>query len=164
EVRDEVHPVTDAEYRRDLERRRLRRRNVLAVHRVRTAAENDPRRRPLADEFDRPRWRMNLGVDARLANTASDELCVLRAVIDDENSRAHQRRHSEGSSTRNSTCLLSRARIAAAGVPYSHPQAPPGLTLSASPCESDMRPMRISSSTRGHRLPAAPAFGSSLVP
>src|SRR5205823_10723632 len=76
---------------------------------------------------------MDLRVNARLAHATRDELRVLRAVIDDENARAHQRRHSDGSRTRNSTCLLSRSRIAADGVPNNQPQASPGFTINVSP-------------------------------
>src|SRR3954466_6247274 len=103
QVRDEVHPVADAEDRRDLERGRLGGRHVLAVNRVRAAAEDDAGWRPLANPLDGARRRMDLRVDARLTHPPRDELSVLRTVVDDEDTRAHQRRHSAGSRTRNST-------------------------------------------------------------
>src|SRR5689334_25124289 len=77
QVCDEVHAVADAEHRCDLEGGRLRRRDVLAVNRVWTTAEDDAGRRPLPNPFDGPRRRMDLRVDPRLADAARDQLSVL---------------------------------------------------------------------------------------
>src|SRR5439155_26479882 len=77
--------------------------------------------------------RTNPGGHTSLPNPPREGLRVLRAVIEDENARAHQWRHSDGSRTRNSTCFVSRSRMAADGVPKSQPHASPGFTINVSP-------------------------------
>src|SRR5438045_6611904 len=74
EIRHEIHPVAHAQYRRDLERGQLRRRDVVAVYGVWTAAENDSRRRLLTYPFSRSRRRVNLRVHARVAHHARNQL------------------------------------------------------------------------------------------
>src|SRR5256885_770572 len=74
---DEIHPVAHAEHGCDLERCELRCRNVLAVHRVRPAAQDDPGRGPVTNPLDRTCGRVDLRVDARLTNAPGDQLGVL---------------------------------------------------------------------------------------
>ena len=123
--RDELHPVTDAEYRRDVEERGIGSRDVLAVNRIGAAAQNDPGRIPFADPLERARGRMNLGIHARLSNAARYELGVLCAVIEDEYPAGHR--------VSISTSSVSRSRSAAVQRPVSQPHASPGLTRSVFP-------------------------------
>src|SRR3954468_625727 len=87
-MREELHDVTDTEDRRDVEELRVRRWRAVLVHGARTAAENDPRRLPVANPIDASRRRVNLGIHSRFADASRDQLRELRAVIDDENAGA----------------------------------------------------------------------------
>src|SRR5262249_28864578 len=93
-MRDELHAVADGEHRSDIEQLRWRRWSAILVHGVGPAAQNDAGGIPLADPRDAARRRMDLGIHARFADAARDELCELRAVVDDEDSGRHEIRTS----------------------------------------------------------------------
>jgi hypothetical protein len=90
----DLHAVADAEDRdteagqRGIEVRRVR------IERARGAArEHDARRVPRPDRVERERRRMDLAVDALLAQPSRDELRELRAVVEDQDAiaRGHRR-------------------------------------------------------------------------
>src|SRR5436305_6568802 len=86
QVGDEVHAIANAEHRGDVERRLLGGGYVLAVNRIRSATKDDSGRRPLTNPVDGARRWMNLRIDTGFANASCDELRVLRAIVDDQNS------------------------------------------------------------------------------
>src|SRR5215467_9698265 len=86
---DQLHPITNAEHWGDIEQRGVSRRDILAVHRVRAAAQDDTRWVPLADPVQRPsRW-MNLRVHARFPDPARNQLGELGTVVQDQYSTRH---------------------------------------------------------------------------
>ena len=74
DVRDQLHPVADAEDGRDVEDPGVGEGNVVTIHRVRSAAKNDACRFPIPKPLDASAGRVNLGVNARFADTARDQL------------------------------------------------------------------------------------------
>ncbi len=87
EVRGELHAVAD-DQRGNAELQHLARtdRRGFGVNRLRTAGKNDRFRRELADFCDGVVERMDHGVDALLADPAGDQLCVLRAEVENQDS------------------------------------------------------------------------------
>src|SRR5687768_4807300 len=88
-MRDELHPIADAEYRCDVEEPGVGARSIVVVHGARSATENDDGRLPLPNPLERPRGRVNLRVNARLTNPPGDELSELRAVVEYEYPATH---------------------------------------------------------------------------
>ena len=107
--RNELHSVTNAKYRGDVEHGNVRERSPVGVDRIRTAAKNDSVGLPLSNPFYRARRRMNLRVDSRLPDTPRDELSVLRPEVQYEYPAAHR--------VMISTSLVSRSRIAEVHLP-----------------------------------------------
>ena len=112
QVRDQLHPVADAEDgHAELEQLRVRGGRTGVEHRARAAREDDPLRLESADESEVAARRVDLAVDVRLAYPAGDELRVLRSVIQDQDP-AHARYQVVGSSTspRSRSSSVSRCR------------------------------------------------------
>src|SRR5690606_38554834 len=84
-LRDELHAVADPENGyTELEQLLVQRRHVLVVHGRRAARKDDPLRQPLADEVGGYGRRVDLAVDALLADAPGNELRELRAVVEYE--------------------------------------------------------------------------------
>src|SRR5262249_23261039 len=84
EVQD-PHAVADAEHRHaEIDDRAIGERRALGVHARRTPGEDDALGRELANPRQRKVERMDLAVDALLADAAGDELRVLAAEIEDQ--------------------------------------------------------------------------------
>ena len=84
-LRDELRAVTDAQDRHaEFVHRGIDRWCALDMHRFRAAREDDARRLLRFDLGDRDRVRHDLAVDVSLAHPPRDELCVLRAEVDDQ--------------------------------------------------------------------------------
>jgi len=73
-----------APYLARLEKLGIGGRDVLAVYRGRPSGKDDASRIPFADPVHCPRRRVNLAVDVRLPNPPGDQLGVLGAEVDDE--------------------------------------------------------------------------------
>ncbi len=71
-------------------------RRAFFVNARRTAGENDPLRRQLFDFLRRDIVPNDLGIDLALAHPPGDDLRVLRAEIENENSRMRRRLHGMG--------------------------------------------------------------------
>src|SRR5687767_7267958 len=112
DVRDEVHAIADPQNRSDVEDRPIGRRDVFAVYRVGSTAQNDSGRIPVSNPFERSRGRMDLRVHPRLSYAARDELRVLGAVVQYEYPAAHK--------STISTCFVSRSSTAAVQRPVRH--------------------------------------------
>ena len=93
----QLFAVTDAEHRNaEAENGGVALGRCRVVDALRAAAQDDGARVERADRGQRQRARMDLAVDVAFAHAPRDELCVLRAVVEDENTVAgsHSRRPS----------------------------------------------------------------------
>ena len=92
QVRDELQAVADAEDgHAELEDARVDRRRALGVHAGRAARQDDGARSHRAELLEGEGARVDLAVDALLADAARDELRVLGAEVEDENELAGRR-------------------------------------------------------------------------
>ena len=159
DVRDELHTVTDAEHRRDVEQLGVRGRNVILVHRRRPAAQNDAGRLPVANPIDAARRRVDLGVYPRLAHAPRDQLRELGAHVENEDLGAHERMFSARGRKE-----LMRPRCAASPL-YSAAAAPP---VAPSARERDRprvaRPPRTAQRHRCAKRRAENALSSGRMP
>ncbi len=107
EMGEELHAVAKAENGGpQLEQRRIGGGDVLPVDRVRAAGEDDPLGVPVSDPLHGARGWMDLAIHVGFAHPSRNQLCVLRAKVDDQD-----RVHGEGRSpaNRSSTRSLGRA-------------------------------------------------------
>src|SRR6202049_3418674 len=74
DVRYQLHSVADAEHGGDVEDGRIGERDVVAIDRVWSAAQNDPGGLPVANPLHARAGRMNFGVHTRLANSPGNQL------------------------------------------------------------------------------------------
>ena len=82
----DAHAVADAEHRHaELEDAARELRRARDVHARRAAGQDDAGRLALRDLLDVDRAGQDLAVDARLADAARDQLCVLTPEVQDEN-------------------------------------------------------------------------------
>src|SRR6185312_15375081 len=86
ELRDQLHSVTDAQYRCHAEQRRIRHRSGFVIYRIGTTAEDDAGRIPLANPLERSRGRMDLTVHPCFAHAPRNQLRVLRPKVKNQNS------------------------------------------------------------------------------
>ena len=85
-VGHQLHAIADAEHRRvEVEQRRVALGRALFGDALRSTRENDADWILGAKRLHRRVERDDFGVDRELAQTTSDELCVLRPEIQDEN-------------------------------------------------------------------------------
>ena len=119
DVGDQLHSVTDAEDRSDVEDGGIGERDVVAVDRVGSAAEDYSGWLPLADPLNGSTRRVDLGIHPRFADPPGDQLRELGAEIDDEDPAAHR--------VMFSTSPESVFRIIAVHLPWIQPHASPGL-------------------------------------
>ena len=86
-VRHQLLPITDAEHgHAQLVDARIDARRAFGIHARGPAREHDAARRERADLRERPVRRLDLAVDALLADAARDQLAVLGAEIEDQDS------------------------------------------------------------------------------
>ena len=89
----QLHPIAHTEDRdAQIVDPRIARRRAFLINGVRTAGQHDAPRLVLPDRLERRVERNDLGIHVGFANSASDQLCVLRTEIEDEN-RFNCRRH-----------------------------------------------------------------------
>ena len=84
-VREQLHPVADAEHRNaQLEQRMVERGRAVGVHRGRAAGQDQSLRRAPRDLLGAHVGRQQLREDAALADPARDQLRVLATEVDDQ--------------------------------------------------------------------------------
>src|SRR5262245_48478901 len=81
-----VHAITNPqEWHGDVQHSHVEHRCSFGIHTGRSPGENNPFRIQLTDPVKRHIVRMNFAIDMRFAHTASDQLSVLAAKIENEN-------------------------------------------------------------------------------
>jgi hypothetical protein len=87
ELRQELHPVAETEHGRvQLQQLRVGSWDAFAVDRVGPSRKNDALRFPLPDPLDGAGGRMDLAIDVGLPDAPGDQLGVLGAEVDDQDS------------------------------------------------------------------------------
>jgi hypothetical protein len=85
EMRDQLHPVANTENRDpEAKQLRIRARDVVAVHRGRSAGKDEAPRIPTANPIEGHRGRMDLAIDPLLTDPPGDELRELGPVVQDQ--------------------------------------------------------------------------------
>src|SRR5690606_28841009 len=144
-LRDELHAVADPENGyAELEQLLVQRRHVLVVHGRRAAREDDPLRQPLADEVGGYGRRVDLAVDALLADAPGNELRELRAVVEYEDAVLRVHSFSPGRAARPRRARDPPASPARGSTGACHPPRalpPDGCArCTSTPSRSRMRP------------------------